>query len=354
MAGGGHRLLIVADGVSVHTGRLANGLVEAGMDVHVATFEADPDLGGTVHTLGTAGPANDLRYPMAVPGLARLIRRLRPTAVNAHYLSSYGAMSALAVRLQPRGRRPRLIQTVWGSDVLVTPRRSTFHRHAAKAWLRSADLVTGDSQDMRADVAKLAPRTLWHTFVFGPERFLLNAPRRTEPVVLSARRLERDMRIDLVIEAFRILQVESASAYRLIVSSSGSMEAELRRLAAGLRGVEFVGHVQRGALHELLETAHVAVSVPESDGTSAALLDALAAGVTPVVNDLPANREWVDSSIGAIVSRDPDPRELAGALAGALAHPPRTERIRAAVAEHTWEDELARFARRVDQVSRER
>lgn len=348
---GGHRLLLVADGVSVHTARLANGLVDAGMDVHVATFEVNRDLGGTVHVLGTGGPANDLRYPVAVPGLARLIRRLRPTTVNAHYLSSYGAMSAIAVRLQPRRRRPQLIQTVWGSDVLVTPRRSTFHRHAAKAWLRSADLVTGDSQEMRADVAKLAPRTPWHTFVFGPERSLLDAPRRTEPVLLSARRLEPDMRIDLVIEAFRILQAGSASAYRLIVSSSGSMDAELKRLAGDVPGVEFVGHLRRGALHELLETAHVAVSVPESDGTSAALLDALAAGVTPVVNDLPANREWVDPTIGAIVSRDPDPRELAGALAGALAHPPQTERIRAGVAAHTWEDELARFARRVVQIS---
>jgi len=65
-----------------------------------------------------------------------------------------------------------------GSDVLVTPRRSTFHRHAAKGWLRRADLVTGDSQDMRAEVAKLAPWTPWHTFVFGPERSCW--PRRDE------------------------------------------------------------------------------------------------------------------------------------------------------------------------------
>lgn len=354
MGSGDHRLLLVADGASVHTARLARGLVEAGMDVHVATFEASPDLAGAQHTLGTAGAENDLRYPMAVPALARLIRRLRPAAVNAHYLSSYGALSAMAVRLQPRRRRPRLIQTVWGSDVLVTPRRSTFHRHAAKAWLRSADLVTGDSQDMRAAVERMAPRTRWHTFVFGPDRNMLGAPRRTEPVILSARRLERDMRIGLVIEAFRHLQVESGSAYRLIVASSGSLEAELKGSAHGVPGAEFVGHLGRRELHELLEIAHVAVSVPESDGTSAALLDVLAAGVTPVVNDLPANREWVDPEVGAIVSRDPDPRELARALAGALARPPMTERIRAAVAKHTWEDELAGFVGQVDLVIGER
>lgn len=351
---GGHRLLLVADGVSVHTVRLAKGLVDAGMDVHVATFEASPDLSGTVHMLGAAAPSNDMRYPMAVPKLARLIRQLRPVAVNAHYLSSYGAMSAIAVRMQSRRHRPRLVQTVWGSDVLVAPRRSAFHRHAAKAWLRSADLVTGDSQDIRADVVRLAPKASWHTFVFGPERSLLEAPRRTEPVVLSARRLERDMRIDLVIEAFRRLQLDSGSGYRLIVSSSGSMESELKRLAIGVPRVDFVGHLDRPALHELLEIAQVAVSVPESDGTSAALMDALAAGVTPVVNDLPANREWVDPDVGVIVSRDPNPQELADAMATALADPPRTERIRAAVAEHTWEAELARFTRRIDQLVEER
>jgi len=51
----GRRMLLVADGASVHTSRLANGLVEAGVDVPVATFEADPDLVAAVHALGDGG-----------------------------------------------------------------------------------------------------------------------------------------------------------------------------------------------------------------------------------------------------------------------------------------------------------
>ena len=39
--------------------------------------------------------------------------------------------------------------------------------------------------------------------------------------------------------------------------------------------------------------ADVYVSLAESDGTSIALLEALALGAVPVLSDIPANRAWV-------------------------------------------------------------
>jgi glycosyltransferase involved in cell wall biosynthesis len=47
------------------------------------------------------------------------------------------------------------------------------------------------------------------------------------------------------------------------------------------------------ALARSYHRAAVFASVPESDGTSVSLLEAMAAGCVPVLSDLPANREWV-------------------------------------------------------------
>jgi glycosyltransferase involved in cell wall biosynthesis len=61
----------------------------------------------------------------------------------------------------------------------------------------------------------------------------------------------------------------------------------------------------------------VFVSVPDSDGTSVSLLEAMGAGCLPVLSDVPANREWVvHGSNGLLVE---DLSRLSEALAQALA-----------------------------------
>jgi glycosyltransferase involved in cell wall biosynthesis len=61
----------------------------------------------------------------------------------------------------------------------------------------------------------------------------------------------------------------------------------------------------------------VFVSVPESDGTSVSLLEAMGAGCLPVLSNLPANREWVrEGDNGLLVA---DPAALGEALRRAIA-----------------------------------
>ena len=95
----------------------------------------------------------------------------------------------------------------------------------------------------------------------------------------------------------------------------------------------------------MLAVARVAVSVPVSDASSASLLEALAAGLVMVVNDLPANHEWVDATTAEIVSRDPSVAELARAIARAVVRPLSRSNARLAVRHVTWEAEVTRLQR---------
>lgn len=343
-------LLIVADGESVHTRRLAAAVADRNWDVHLASFEGPTIHGVRRHHLGSRPPSQDARYALAIPPLAGLIRRIRPEVVNAHYVTSYGVMARAAMILSRASRsRSALVISAWGSDLLVTS-RSNVAMSGLTGWaLRGADLITGDSVDLCARAAELAPQKAWHSFMFGPERHLIEATRSPGNLIVSARSLTRGMRVDLVIRAFRAsrsLAPQVMSGYRLVIAGDGPEREALAGDALDLP-VDFVGQLDRRDLHGVLLRSRMHVSVPVSDATSAALLDGMASGLIPVVNDLPANRQWVDQALGEIVSRDPSVHELASAFVRAASRAISVDAIRDRVKEVVWEDQVDRLLSRL-------
>jgi glycosyltransferase involved in cell wall biosynthesis len=341
--------LIVGDGSSIHVRRLVHGLVAAGLQIELACFEGGDGLAVPIHRLGGTSAANDFRYVLGIPRLAAVIRRRRPKVVNAHYLSSFGLMAAAAISLNALGRDgPRLMQTTWGDDLLVAPRRSWVARRMASWALRRAWLVTGDSADLQEAAHGLCPSAPWVTIVFGPPAQLLEQDLQKQTAVVSARMLIAEMRIDLIAKAFVAagrMNEGALAGWRLIVASDGPERLAVEQILDGA-GVDasMAGHLDHEGLLQLLKDARIYVSIPVSDGTSATLLESLACGVVPVVNDLPANREWVDESIGVVVSRDPSIEELAEGIIRAAQMSPHVERLRDRVRDVTWESQVERFA----------
>lgn len=327
---------------------MVEGLRDLGVAVTVAWFEGTPLADVPVHDLGSLRPSQDRRYVQAIPELARVMRRVRPRVVHGVFVSSYGFMAAAAHRLAFGSRAVvPLIETALGTDLLVRTRRSRRRAALARFTLGRAAVVTGNSDALRQEAERLAPATTWHRFVWGPPRALLAADRNPAPIVLSNRRLEPAMRVERVVRAFTAAGhafPDALEGWRLIVTNEGSSAPDVRRAAAGDPGVELVGTIDHAELHRLLLRSRVLVSIPESDSTSAALMDGLAAGALPVVGALPAPLEWVDEEVAEIVPADPTVEELAAGIARAATRDVRADIVRARVAGIVWEDELARLA----------
>jgi glycosyltransferase involved in cell wall biosynthesis len=340
-------VLIVGDGLNIHVRRLAAALAERGLRVDLACFEGGPIQGVRMHNLGSLPPARDRRYLFAIPALARLIRRTRPGLVHATFVSSYGLMTALATTLvRPTGVRPPVVQSALGSDLLVAPGRSRIKKWLARLTLRRADLVTINSASLREVVERLAPRARTHRFVWGPERHLLESPRQPECLALSTRRMEPDMRVDLVVAAWRQARAIAPAVlegWRLVVTHEGSQSVRVHEAAGDDPTIDFVGVLPYDELQRTLLRARIMISSPTSDATSAALMDAFAAGLVPVVNAIPGALEWVDEEVGEIVSRDPTADELAAAIVRAAERPDDPDRARARAAGIVWEDEVPRL-----------
>jgi len=121
------------------------------------------------------------------------------------------------------------------------------------------------------------------------------------PVVLSTRSLDTPLyNVDTIVRAMARVR-ERVPAAQLIVAGDGRLRPRLEALARRLglsEVVRFAGALSQEALRDALTDAKVFVSVPSSDGTSVALLQAMAAGCFPIVSDLPSQRELVDGERG--------------------------------------------------------
>jgi glycosyltransferase involved in cell wall biosynthesis len=138
--------------------------------------------------------------------------------------------------------------------------------------------------------------------------------------ILSCRLHKPLYRIDAIVRAFA-QAAPLLPGWLLEVAAAGEQTPALHELAQSLGvadRVEFTGLLNTLELARAYRRSALFVSVPESDGTSVSLLEAMAAGCLPVLADLPANREWVrEGENGLLVAGDTS-AALVDALAQAL------------------------------------
>lgn len=314
----GH-ILFCADAQSVHTQRWVAAMVQRGWRCTVLSRQFQRIEGAEVHALHT--PDGNWPWFSALPTVRRLAARLAPDLVHGHYITSYGLWAAAC------GRRP-LVLTGWGSDILVSPRRSRAVRWLTGWILRRADLITADSQDMLDEIARYRPRAPLHQVYWGADTEKFRPYPSTDPVfrIVSLRAWEPNYNIDVILDATaRLRAAEPGAAIELHLLGGGSLEPRLRSTAQALGladVVHFHGRVDEDRLAQLVNRAHVSVSIPTSDATSVALLESMAAGLPVIVSDLPANRQWVDAQGGWLLAPR-DPVVLAEALRALLHDPAR-------------------------------
>jgi glycosyltransferase involved in cell wall biosynthesis len=270
-----------------------------------------------------------VRYRLA--GLGRVVREIDPDVFHGHFIVEHGFYGALT------GFHPYVL-TAWGSDIFVEPDRDRISRRIASWTLRRADLVTSNNQHMAGRIVSLgAPPGRVEVVTLGAAAFF--AERHTESVnvrgrapdddlvVLSTRAHEPLYNIDDIIEAFALVR-GAPTPPRLVVAHSGSLTSHLRARAQEARiPCEFTGTVGREKLRDLMTNAEVFVSVPSSDGTSVALLQAMAAGALPIVSNLETQREWIEDGVNGLLVPVGNPIALAEALERALSDPDLYQRL---------------------------
>ena len=225
----------------------------------------------------------------------KIIKKIKPDIVNAHYLTSHGFIAALIRKYF--GGKFILIQSAWGSDVLVTPKRNSLYRCITRFTLNNATLATSDSNYMSSVMAVFS-FTKCLTFPFGLDAMPEASFEEKDPdLFFSNRALTENYHIEKIIYAFAVIAMKNINA-KLIISNDGPKRKELTDLVKNIGmqdRVEFKGFLAAKDQNEIYKKATYYFSLPASDSTSVSLLEAMAYGCVPILSDLPANREWIQN-----------------------------------------------------------
>ncbi|MEW6051266.1 MAG: glycosyltransferase [Candidatus Zixiibacteriota bacterium] len=290
------RVLVLADSRAFHTARYVAELRRQNCRVLLASLEDGQLLH---HQLRPRGFIKSWRYALAATEVRTLIRRFQPHVVNPHYVSGYGFTAALA---QARRFAPVLTH-LWGSDVLIVPHKSIFHRRKTMFALHQSDFVTGDSEYIMQEAQKLAPLERVRMIPWGIEERHLQHHRteyalQTPLRIIVPRNHEKVYNNEFIVRALAPLIVDG----RVVVTfpAFGSMAGHFRLIAKSLVGnrLNYYERLSRAEFMRFMAQHDCYLSAAISDSSPVSLIEAKALGLIPIAADIPGVREWLEPESG--------------------------------------------------------
>ncbi len=298
------KVLLLADARAFHTERYARQLQTQGCDVLTASLES-----GTMecrHLTGR-GPVKSLHYLSVVPQLRRLIKQFQPDVINPHFASGYGFIAALA---RKRGWPP-IVLNLWGSDILIVPRKSWLHKRKTHYALRAADYVIGDSEFLVSAAEKLAGGTERSVIPWGIERRFLNLHKDDysfqKPLRIIVPRTQAPIyNNEFIVRALQPLI--SDGTVSLTFPSFGPDSARFRDVVTPYLdvGINLYDAMPREQFLAFMAQHDIYLSASRSDSSPASLIEAMALGLLPIAADIPGVQEWLSDDNGRLFPPDDD------------------------------------------------
>ncbi len=324
MLGVAQTQLVIIGSNSIHTRRYITALLQNSVyTITIITNQSMAEFANLSQHIINFSYYNLLAYRQ----IRRIICTTKAKVVHIHQANSYAWHGVLA--LKGNRPRPKVILTVWGSDVLLVPQQSWALALIVKFCLARADVITANSHILINAVQKLLPSqrvsrsARWTQFRLNraPELHLLhfgieNIPAMQDlsskaKLILSSRLHKKLYHVDKIILAFAKLVRNGVidQEYKLIIAGTGPETKNLQQMIYDLNLVNkvyFTAMLNYNELVKYYQRATVFVSVPESDALASSVLEAMAYGCIPVLSSLASAREVVLDKINGFIGVDYD------------------------------------------------
>lgn len=309
-------ICFLADIRSIHTKRWIDYFVR-GNEIHLISLDYSPEemnsvsledyvrTGVHIHILPRSFPSVVLNSRR----VRKLIDRIRPDLVHAHFITQYGYWGARS------GFHP-FVLSGWGDDVLIHPKKPVLSYFVNYA-LKSADTITCDGKNslnaiLDLGIARDKIQLIYHgvdTKKFSPVKrdpdLFFQIFGNSWPVVTCIRGFNPIYNPETFIRAIPLI-INDVPETNFLIGGKGFEETRIRALADNLgvsRYIRFCGQIPHEKIPPYLASSDVYVSVSLSDGgVAVSTFEAMASGVAVVVSDVGDTRLWIhDHENGFVV-----------------------------------------------------
>jgi glycosyltransferase involved in cell wall biosynthesis len=366
-------MIAVRDPSSIYSGAesyvraFCRAAVKAGYSPHVfcagdRTERKDTDYGVIHKAWSPVRPFRGVMLRLHQPFLVNLAAQFAEGTIGPHLIHSFGAFSgvgaALAQRLRSRGHQATLVTTPFSTYAHETrakllqrnlPLLARLQLHLEVLWVRlsvepserggyrNADLTVPNYDNVRALVeAEFGPGIRFGKMTYASEQaflgdgadeasppaLLTELQPSDAPLIASVSRHDARKGLDVLLSALAQLRSRGIR-FRACLVGGGELLEWHRRLAdkLGLSGCTILPGLVPSAFAYLRQADIFVLPSLEEGSGSVSLLEAMQAGVAPVISAVDGLPEDVTDGESAIFVRPGDPGDLADALARCLTDP---------------------------------
>ena len=293
-------LLLLADARAVHTERYKTALEKQGVTVVLASME---------HTGYEDIPINcptgiqGVDYRLAARKIKEIVERENPDIVDAHSASGYGYAAAVGGLSE---NCPLAVHCL-GSDILISAKKSAFHKKRIQTALSGASIVFVDSEYLRSEAEAIYPNADYEVIYWGAEKRIfelyyhnygVSANDNAEPIkALVPRPHERVYNNRYIIEA--LADYINNKYLDLYFPDWGSGIEEFRKyteIECPSGRINYYSRMIRDDYIEFVDSFDMYISASLSDSSPASLIEAMAVGLVPLVGDIPGVAELMKNS----------------------------------------------------------
>jgi glycosyltransferase involved in cell wall biosynthesis len=282
---------------SIHVRLFSKAIMEHGID---CSFLAEEKLDGYNTQVFSFRNSNPLSLISNYQQLKNYLRNSRPEIVHIHQVNRLAVFVARACR---KLNIP-VVVTTWGSDVLLVPNKSSLNKFLVKSVLKNAAVITADAVSMIDAINNLtAPeKKEVHSIQYGIDPITASTK---ENLIFSNRLHSPLYQIDKVITDFAAFN-KLYPDWKLVIGGVGDQTENLKALAtkSGVeQSVDFVGWLTAEQNAHWYSRAKIYVSIPQSDGMSVSVLEALSAECIPVCSDIDVTNSWMKDGVNGIIRK---------------------------------------------------
>ncbi|MCP4569675.1 MAG: glycosyltransferase family 4 protein [FCB group bacterium] len=307
-------IVMLAQAGSVHNTRWSRGLAARGHRLIIISNDSLEFPATEIETIILPG-SSAIAYFKNIPRVRKIIRRIKPDIVHAHYATGYGLWGSC------QNTAP-FVLTVWGSDIEDALKNKLTTAPIVRRALKMAQCVTSASRHLVERTLAFEPSVedKIHVVPFGvPLPKEVDDSSKTNDDIIRfvfTKYYKPVYAPDIALKAFAVAARKNKNI-RLTMIGGGPMEADLKQMAENwhLTGrVEIKGWQSMAATEKLINAADVMLMPSRRESFGVAALEALAHGKPVIGSKVGGIPEIVEDEVNGLLIPTEDPESLAMAI----------------------------------------